>query len=111
MNNYILLIAWSVAGGSLAAVLLIYWRYRRMVRHYNNYIMKYIREHDLLAKELEYAHIEKKTMEKLFETYFSEATQSLRTESGTATNATGSISSPSPGKCSEAEGEQNTRPH
>lgn len=60
MSNYTLLIAWSVAGCSLAAVLLMYWRYRHMVRHYNNYIMKYIREHDLLAKELEYAHIEKK---------------------------------------------------
>lgn len=47
MSNYTLLIAWSVAGCSLAAVLLMYWRYRRMVRHYNNYIMKYIREHDL----------------------------------------------------------------
>lgn len=76
MSNYTLLIAWSVAGCSLAGVLLMYWRYRRMVRHYNNYIMKYIREHDLLAKELEHAHIEKKTMEKLLKTYFlKEATE------------------------------------
>lgn len=74
MNNYILLIAWSIAGCSLAAVLLIYWRYRRMVRYYNNYIMKYIREHDLLTKQLEYARIEKKTIERLFKTYFIEAT-------------------------------------
>ena len=75
MSNYTLLIAWSIAVCSLVAVLLMYWRYRRMVRHYNKYIMKYIREHDLLKKELEYAHIEKSTMEKLFETYFSEATE------------------------------------
>lgn len=50
-------------------------------------------------------------MEKLFETYFSEVTQSLRTESGTATNATDSISSPSPEKYSETEDKQNTRQH
>ena len=73
MSNYILLIAWSIAVCSLAAVLLMYWRYRRMVRYYNKYIMKYIREHDLLAKELEHLRIERDTMEKLFETYFSEA--------------------------------------
>lgn len=59
MSNYTLLIAWSVAGCSLAGVLLMYWRYRRMVRYYNKYIMKYIREHDLLAKELEHALIKK----------------------------------------------------
>ena len=76
MSNYILLIAWSIAGCSLAGVLLMYWRYRRMVRYYNKYIMKYIREHDLLTKELEHARIEKDTMEKLFETYFAkEATK------------------------------------
>ncbi len=75
MSNYILLIAWSIAVCSLAGVLLMYWRYRRMVRYYNNYIMKYIREHDLLTKELEHARIEKKYEEKLFETYFSEATE------------------------------------
>lgn len=75
MNNYILLVAWSIVACSLVAVLLIYLHYRRMVRHYNKYMMKYIREHDLLAKELEYARIEKDTMEKLFETYFSEATE------------------------------------
>lgn len=68
----LLLIAWSIAVCSLAGVLLMYWRYRRMVQYYNNYIMKYIREHDLLTKELEHARIEKDTMEKLFETYFSE---------------------------------------
>lgn len=72
----LLLIAWSIAVCSLAAVLLMYWRYRRMVQYYNNYIMKYIREHDLLTKELEHTRIEKKTMEKLFETYFAkEATK------------------------------------
>lgn len=76
MSNYTLLIAWSVTGCSLAGGLLMSWRYRRMVRHYNNYIMKYIREHDLLAKELEYAHIERDTMEKLLKTYFlKEATE------------------------------------
>lgn len=38
--------------------------------------MKYIREHDLLAKELEYARIERDTMEKLLKTYFlKEATE------------------------------------
>ncbi len=72
----LLLIAWSIAVCSLAGVLLMYWRYRRMVQYYNNYIMKYIREHDLLTKELEHARIEKDTMEKLFETYFAkEATK------------------------------------
>lgn len=76
MSNYILLIAWSIAGCSLAGVLLMYWRYRRMVQYYNNYIMKYIREHDLLTKELEHTRIEKVTMEKLLETYFAkEATK------------------------------------
>lgn len=73
MSNYTLLITWSIAGCSLAGVLLMYWRYRRMVRYYNKYIMKYIREHDLLKKELEYARIERNTMEKLFKTYFSDA--------------------------------------
>lgn len=73
MNSYILLIAWSVAGCSLAGVLLMYWRCRRMVRHYDKYIMKYIREHDLLAKELEHALIEKRTMEKLLKAHFAEA--------------------------------------
>lgn len=54
----------------------MYWRYRRMVQYYNNYIMKYIREHDLLTKELEHTRIEKVTMEKLLETYFAkEATK------------------------------------
>lgn len=72
MSNYILLIAWSIAVCSLAAVLLKYWRYRHMVQYYNNYIMKYIHEHDLLTKELEHTRIEKVTMEKLLETYFSE---------------------------------------
>lgn len=111
MSNYTLLIAWSIAGCSLAAVLLMYWRYRRMVRRHNKYVMKYIREHDLLAKELEYTRIEKNTMEKLIKTYFSEATQCLRAESGTATNATGSIRSPSPVEYNETKDEQNTRPH
>ena len=73
MINYILLIAWSVAGCSLAAVLLMCWRYRCMVRYYNKYIAKYIREHDLLAKEMEYARIERDTMEKLLKTCFAEA--------------------------------------
>lgn len=72
MSNYTLLIAWSVAGCSLAGVLLMYWRYRRMVRHYNKYIMKSVHEHDLLAKELEHLRIERDTMEKLLKTYITE---------------------------------------
>ncbi len=111
MSNYTLLIAWSIAGCSLAGVLLMYWRYRRMVRHYNKYIMKYIREHDLLAKELEHALIEKSTMEKLLKTYFSEATDSPDAVKSTATDSARCENSPSPGKYSETEDEQNTRPH
>lgn len=111
MSNYILLIAWSIAGCSLAGVLLMYWRYRRMVQYYNNYIMKYIREHDLLAKELEYAHIERDTMEKLLKTCFAEAANSSGAAKSTATDSARCENSSSPGKCSEAEGEQNTRPH
>lgn len=72
MNNYILLIAWFVAGCSLAAVLLMYWRYRRMVRHYNKDIAKSVHEHDRLTKELEHARIKRDTMEKLLKTYIPE---------------------------------------
>lgn len=72
MSNYILLIAWSIAGCSLAGVLLMYWRYRRMVRYYNKYIMKSVHEHDLLTKEMEHIRIERDTMEKLLKTYITE---------------------------------------
>lgn len=89
MNENALFIVWSIAACSLVAVLLIYWRYRCKVRYYNKYIMKYIREHDLLAKELEYARIERDTMEKLLKTYFLETCKSLDAENRAAMSDTG----------------------
>lgn len=65
MSNYTLLIAWSVAGCSLAGVLLMYWRYRRKAQEYEKYIVKYIQEQERLKKELERTRIEKDTIEKI----------------------------------------------
>lgn len=67
MSNYILLIAWSVAGCSLAAVLLMYLHCRRMKRNCNMKIVEYLREQDRLTKELERTRIEKEVMEDLLQ--------------------------------------------
>lgn len=75
MSNYILLIAWSVAGCSLAAVLLMYLHCRHMKRNCNMMIVEYLREQDRLTKELERTRIEKDTIEKLLKNYLSEATE------------------------------------
>ena len=78
MNNYLLLIAWSIAGCSLSGVLLMYLHCRRLKKRCNRYIVKYIRECDRLITELEHTRIEKNTTEKLFKTYFSKAAGTKR---------------------------------
>lgn len=75
MNDYRLLIAWVISGCSLLAVLLIYLYCRNLKRYYNRYLMKHIGEQDRLKRLLEQTCIEKNTIEKLFETYFSRATE------------------------------------
>lgn len=79
MDNYLLLIATIIAGCSLIALLLMYLHYRSIKQYYNKYISKYIHENDRLTRELERTLIEKDTIEKLFKTYFSEASKTPMT--------------------------------
>lgn len=68
MNEWIILMALVVAALSLAAIGLICCRCRQMEREKNRGLVQAVREQDRIARELEQARIEKKTLERILET-------------------------------------------
>lgn len=68
MKEYTCIITLAIIFCLLIAVCCLYLQFRRARKRYSSTLIKNIRDHDRLVRELEQARIEKETIEKALET-------------------------------------------
>lgn len=83
MQNWILLMALTVAALSLAAAGIVCRCCRKMRRDKDRRIVQVVREQDGILRELEHVRIEKQTLERLLSAELGEAAPTERRQSDT----------------------------